>query len=100
MTDYPDIYLQPACCADPLDGRMWCADPDPEMCDSCDKPVKWLHYVRADSFETLQEENAQLQAQIDQVGERAKNLPLAWKSVGTDINAMFDKDGKFIEGDK
>jgi len=43
--DHERIYLQPACCASPDVGRMWCQDPDPENCED-GKP--WTEYVRAD----------------------------------------------------
>lgn len=44
--DAPErIYLQPACCATPDVGRMWCEDPDPV---DCEDGVPWTEYVRAD----------------------------------------------------
>ena len=39
------IYLQPACCADPAVGRVWC---DTDAPVDCDEGVPWTEYVRAD----------------------------------------------------
>lgn len=63
MSDYKDIYLQPECCADPYDGQMWSQDSAPG--DECEEGVEWTHYIRADRFEALQEENAGLKRALD-----------------------------------
>ena len=43
--EHPAIWLQPACCADPYEGRLWCQDPDPEPCPH---GVPWTRFVRED----------------------------------------------------
>ena len=43
--DHERIWLQPKCCADYDEGRLWSQDPDPEPCD---EGVAWTEYVRAD----------------------------------------------------
>ena len=46
LLDGPErIYLQPACCADPAVGRVWCDSDEPERCE---EGVRWTPYVRAD----------------------------------------------------
>ena len=47
-SDNPErIYLQPKCCADPIEGRevYWGNDPPWDDCDAGEKPVE---YVRSD----------------------------------------------------
>ena len=41
--DHVVIYLQPRCCADVNEGRMWCEAPQ-EPCEECG--AEWLKFVR------------------------------------------------------
>jgi len=44
-SDPKEIWLEPACCADPHSGRLWAEDnPFPE----CDDGVQPTRYIRAD----------------------------------------------------
>ena len=55
--DHEVIYLQPECCADPYEGRLWCEDPDPV---DCEDGKTWTKYIRADRIEQLEAENVRL----------------------------------------
>lgn len=46
MTDHERIYLQPGCCVDPGEGRLWCEDNVWPIFGDCDQ--KGVEYVRAD----------------------------------------------------
>lgn len=51
MTDPKEIYLEPACCADPCTGRTWAADQPWERSPECADHQPATRYVRADIHE-------------------------------------------------
>lgn len=57
MSDHERIWLQPPCCADAYNGRVWCQDPDPE---DCPDGVPWTEYVRADLLAAAEKRIAEL----------------------------------------
>lgn len=61
MDDHEQIWLQPECCADETNGRVWCQDPDPEACDD---GVPWTRYVRADLHDDLRRQLAERDALV------------------------------------
>lgn len=71
------IYLQPPCCADPYDGRMWSRDKCP--CDECEEGNDWTQYVHEDKFEALKAENAKLQGWIEELKLVGRWIPTTEK---------------------
>lgn len=58
-SDHPRIWLQPACCADPDVGRLWCEDDEPVACED---GVPWTEYRSvADVVRVLDERIAELE---------------------------------------
>lgn len=51
MTDPKEIYLEPACCADPYTGRTWAADQPWERSPECTDHQPATRYVRSDIHE-------------------------------------------------
>ena len=58
MTEPREIYLQPACCADPNVGRLWCEHDEPV---ECEEGVPWSRYVRGDVVYDLEKRIAELE---------------------------------------
>jgi len=97
MSDYERIYLQPECCADEENGRLWCEDKDPVECDD---GVEWTEYVRADLFQQLEAENKALierrQDDIEKAhyaGQRfVKDVPPSTHAAMAYYYGMIDKE--------
>lgn len=48
VADDPDvIYLEPICCANPIDGRQWCED---DVFAECENNIRSTRYIRADLY--------------------------------------------------
>ena len=90
------IYLEPPCCADTYEGRMWSQDGCPDA--ECEDGTEWTQYVHEDKFEALKAENAKLQGQIDRV-QKAFNDTADGDDFGAALYDIMDADGKFIEAD-
>ena len=53
MSDQKEIWLQPECCANEYDGRLWSSTDAPVECDD---GVPWTKYVIASEYERLRAE--------------------------------------------
>ena len=64
MSDPDRIWLEPACCADPYNGRNWADEPEPG--DPCDEGVPWTEYIRADVAGSLHERAEKAERERDE----------------------------------
>lgn len=62
------IFLQPACCADPDTGRLWCEDADPVDCPDGER---WTPYVRGDLFDAQASVIRELSRRVNEIDEAA-----------------------------
>ena len=85
MSDYERIYLQPECCADEYNGRMWCQDANPKECAD---GVSWAEYVRADLFEQLQSELEQKDRNIKNANDEANELSMECADLESQLTAL------------
>src|SRR5690625_4430841 len=78
MADPKEIYLEPACCADPYTGRTWAADQPWEHSPECTDHQPATRYVRADLYErALERIEDQEEAHIAQLTELADYARIA-----------------------
>jgi len=72
MSDPAVIYLQPACCADPDTGRMWCDDDAPV---DCEEGALWTKYVLAADAEAAIERAVRVALEMAFPGVILSNTP-------------------------
>lgn len=73
VSDDPrEIYLQLECCADPVEGRLWCEDDEPQKCE---EGVPWTRYVVGWEYDRLRAEVADQKDAFNKLNEvLAENL--------------------------
>ncbi len=69
LSDHRHIFLEPKCCADPREGRLWCQD-NVWPSGDCDVQAEATQYVRADLV-------AALELERDAALARAERLEVA-----------------------
>jgi hypothetical protein len=63
MSDPREIYLQPECCANEYEGRIWCEDDAPV---DCEDGVPWTKYVIVEEYDRLRELLREAQPYVEQ----------------------------------
>lgn len=77
VSDHERIWLQPRCCADPHEGRMWCKDkiwPDGD----CDIEAEPTAYVRADLYAAKERQLEETRALLREVVDDAPTNWIRW----------------------